>query len=247
MTLFPDMKAYLTLPPLRRALPGALLLCLSLLLPLSCKKDPPPEPEAVPLPAGLKAYTLFQPGTYWIYQDSTSRQVDSVWVVSAEIRVVRSLLRGRKTPDMKYETFRLQTRSKQGAPDQVFSVKRNCSLPGREDGDDKFPCWTVQRGIYLPNSTLDVGGAYVFPYTIPRGQVRVGYLDGTTPYWHTQPLRLGDATYPNVLEVKILGDASEGGWPSHYYWAPGLGIVRQRVKVDGIAYTRTLLRSRIVQ
>ena len=243
------MKANLTLPSLRRALPGALLLCLSLLLPLACKKAPPPEPEAVPLPAELKSYTLFQPGTYWIYQDSTSRQVDSVWVVSAEVSVVRLIPRTEKYPTDKYETFRLQTRSKQGAPDQVFSVKRNCSLPGREDGDDKYPCWDVKRGQYLPNSTQDEGSTDVFPYTIPRD--RAGFLNVNNaimyPYWHSRPLLIGGKAYENVMEVKLTRDASEGGWPSHYYWAPGLGIVRQRVKVDGIAYTRTLLRSRIVQ
>ena len=66
-------------------------------------------------------------------------------------------------------------------------------------------------------------------------------------YWHSRPLLIGGQAYENVMEVKLTRDASEGGWPSHYYWAAGLGIVRQRVKVEGRPYTRILLRSRIVQ
>ena len=65
------------------------LLALPLLLAGGCHKPEPDEPEAVPLPAELKSYTLFEPGTYWIYQDSASQRLDSVWVVSIERSVFR--------------------------------------------------------------------------------------------------------------------------------------------------------------
>lgn len=226
----------------------ALALGLPLLLGGGCKK-PAPEPEAVPLPAELKAYVLFQPGTYWIYQDSASRRLDSVWVVSTETSVVRLGMRGSDYPFLKYEDFRLRTRSSEGGPDQVYGVRRLCGLPSRDDGDEKYPCWAVTRAQYLPSSTADVGGTEVFPYTIPRNRARTDYLFGVMkPYWHTAPLAIGNATYPDVMEVNIpLADASEGGWPTRYYWAPGQGIVRQRVKVRFVPFTRTLVRSHVVQ
>ena len=223
--------------------------CLALLglLTLSCEK-PEPEPDAVPLPAELKAYVLFQPGTHWVYQDSATRQLDSVWVVSTEMREYRRGVRGRTYPDMKHEDFRLRTRSNRGGPDQVYAVQRFCALPIRDDGDARRPCWSVTRGESLPNSTADEGGADVFPYAIPRDRAPVGYLFGTLQaYWHSRPLVLADRTCPDVLEVRLLSDASEGGWPAYYAWAPNVGIVRQRVTVRGVPHTRTLLRSRIVQ
>ena len=227
------------------------LLCLPLLgLLLSCHK-PEPEPDAVPLPAELKAYVMFKPGSYWIYQDSASRQRDSVWVVSADTSVVRQGWGGTPRPglSMKYVTFDLRTRSTRGGPDLVYSAKRNCGLPNRDNGTSEYPCWKVTRGLSLPTSTADVGGADVFPYAIPREQRRPGfYLFGSIqPYWHTRPVVVAGRSYPDVMEVQVLTDASEGGWPAHYYWAPGLGIVQQRVWVGRVPRTRTLVRSRIVQ
>ena len=220
---------------------------LLLLLGVSCEK-PEPEPDAVPLPAELKAYVLFQPGTHWVYRDSATQQLDSVWVVSTERQEFRREVRGRTYPDSKHEDFRLRTRSSRGGPDQVYAVQRFCALPNWDDADRIGACWVVTRGPSLPNSTADVGGADVFPYAIPREQAPIGYLYSTMQaYLHARPLALDGRTYPDVLEVRLLADASEGGWPAYYAWAPNVGIVRQRVTVRGVPHTRTLLRSRIVQ
>lgn len=48
----------------------------------ACRKEV--EPPTVPLPAEMAAYTLFQPGTHWVYQDSATGTLDSVWVVKTE-------------------------------------------------------------------------------------------------------------------------------------------------------------------
>ncbi|WP_310396411.1 hypothetical protein [Hymenobacter sp.] len=223
-------------------------LALGLLLATSCEK-PPPEPAAVPLPAELKAYVLFQPGTHWIYQDSASQQLDSVWVVSTEMTEFRLVEKRKSYLLSKHEDFRLRTRSSRGGPDQVYRVRQYCGFPGRGDGDDTYPCWAITRGQSLPASTADEGDTQVFPYTIPRDRARTDYLFGVMqPYWHSRPLAIGNTVYPDVMEVNIpIADASEGGWPAQYYWAPGLGIVRQRVRVNFLPHTRTLLRSRIVQ
>ncbi|HEX8330730.1 MAG TPA: hypothetical protein VF629_24580 [Hymenobacter sp.] len=219
------------------------------LLALSCEK-PPPEPDAVPLPAELKSYVLFQPGTQWVYRDSATQQLDSVWVVSTEMSEVRLVLKGKSYPFLKHEDFRMRTRSSRGGPDLVYGVARYCSLPGGEDAGSKGPCWYVTRAQVLPNSTADEGGADVFPYLIPREQAG-GFLNVNNavmyPYWHVRPLTVGGQAYPSVLEVRLTADASEGGWPAYYAWAPGVGIVRQRVRVRFVPYTRTLVRSRIVQ
>ncbi|QNP54255.1 hypothetical protein [Hymenobacter qilianensis] len=68
------------------------------------------------------------------------------------------------------------------------------------------------------------------------------------PYWPTAPVTIGNTTYADVLEVKIpLSDRSEGGWPSHYYWAPHVGVVRLRTWYNRQPRTWTLVRSHIVQ
>lgn len=216
------------------------------LLATTCHK-PEPEPEAVPLPAELKAYTRFLPGTYWIYQDSVTGRLDSTWVVSLKDSVSR-MGGGRGMPvAMKYEAFGLRTRSTWGGTDVVYSVERNCGLPIRDDGgDDGFPCWMIMRGQYLPTSTADEGSAHVFPYRIPRDQ-RQFVLGAHYATWHSQPLTLAGKEYPDVMEVSLPEDASEGGWPAYYAWVPHLGIVLHRVRYQGQLYTWTLVHSHIVQ
>ena len=224
---------------------------LALLCATACQK-PEPEPEAVPLPTGLKSYVFFRLGSYWVYQDSASLRLDSVWVVSTDTSVVRREDRGQKLPSDKYQIFYMRTRSNNNGTDIIYSAARYCGLPYRGDASNGYPCWSITRGLSLPGSTADVGGADVFPYAIPRDQTPAGYLFGTIqPYWHSQPLAIAGRRCPDVMEVRVRADASEGGEPVHYYWAPHLGIVRQRVWRYGpqgfVPRTRTLLRSRIVQ
>ena len=230
------------------------LFLLLALLATACHKPEPDEPTAVPLPAELKSYTLFQPGTYWVYQDSASLQLDSVWVVSTDTNVLRGLMSYSKIVSFKYEYFTMRTRSSSGDLDMVYTVKRHCALPMQEDMTQLGPCWSVTRGRSLPGSTAEGGGADVFPYALPRDMYRPDhYVLGTMiPYWHSQPIDIGGRNYPDVMEVWVKSDGSEGGWSTHYYWAPGLGIVRQRVReLDARGYptprTRTLVRSHIVQ
>lgn len=231
-----------------------LLLCLpvTILLLTGCPKADP-EAEAISLPAELKEYSLFKPGTYWIYRDSASKQLDSVWVVTTEISILRQ---GRSTepPIKKHETFVTRTRSSRGGPDHVINADRRCGWPGREDvatisGLPDFPCWTVRRGLVLPNSTADEGDTDVFAYRIERDKAT--FLNVTNavmyPYWHSTPVIIGGVAYNDVLEVKLTADASEYGWKGHYAWAPNVGIVRHRVWRGYDLRTWTLLRSRIVQ
>ena len=50
---------------------------------ISCKKDKPIQPPVYSnyTPSQpVKDYAIFKPGTYWVYQDSTTHLLDSVWV-----------------------------------------------------------------------------------------------------------------------------------------------------------------------
>jgi hypothetical protein len=64
------------------------LVCLAFItLSVSCKKDkdeqPTPAPaEPVVLSEELKSYGLFQPGTYWIYKNTSDNSIDSIYVTA---------------------------------------------------------------------------------------------------------------------------------------------------------------------
>ncbi|MET4104848.1 hypothetical protein [Hymenobacter sp. UYP22] len=214
----------------------------------ACQK-PAPEPESVLLPAGLKAYTLFEPGTYWIYRDSVTRQLDSVWVVSTQKDILRIGAGG--TFDrvaLKYEAFTVRTSSTISGS-HYYTIHRECDLPYRESQSTKGPCWVLERGRYLPNSTADAGGELVFPYSIDKDKPTflIAYTAVMYPYWYSQPTILNGATYAGLLQVKLTTDISEGGWPTHYYWVPGQGVVLRRINRNGQWRTWHLVRNHIVQ
>src|SRR5436853_130194 len=47
---------------------------------IGCKHDKPPVPLDRTIPADMKSYWTFKPGTYWIYQDTVTGKLDSVYV-----------------------------------------------------------------------------------------------------------------------------------------------------------------------
>ena len=56
---------------------------LSIVLLQSCckKNEPAPDPyHNYKMPHEMLDYSYFKPGTYWVYQDSVSGAIDSVWV-----------------------------------------------------------------------------------------------------------------------------------------------------------------------
>ncbi|HEX8327400.1 MAG TPA: hypothetical protein VF629_07655 [Hymenobacter sp.] len=87
----------------------------------------------------------------------------------------------------------------------------------------------------------------MLPYILPRNYARPDYVLGLKPYQYTALLNFGGPTYPDLLEVLNPADASEGGRPARYYWDPRVGIVRQRVRINFVPHTRTLLRARTAQ
>ncbi|RSK39486.1 hypothetical protein [Hymenobacter perfusus] len=225
------------------------ILCLAVVAVAAACHKPVPEPDAVPLPAELKAYTLFEPGTHWIYRDSATQRLDSVWVVSTEKEILRMGSGG--TSDrvaLKYEAFTVRTNSLIGG-NFYYTILRECGLPYRENQSTKGPCWVLERGRYLPNSTADEGSELVFPYRIDKDKPTflVAYAAVMYPYWYSQPVVLNGTSYAGLLQVKLTADASEDGWPTHYYWVPGQGVVLRRINRNGRWQTWQLVRSHIVQ
>jgi hypothetical protein len=214
------------------------------LLATTCHK-PQPEPEAVPLPAELKAYTRFRPGTYWIYQDSVTARLDSIWVVSLKDSVYREYDHIEYRVVMKHETFEMRTRSSESGAEDIYSVDRNCGLPIRDDGgEDGFPCWMIIRFRPEGNPADYDGNFHVFPYRIPRDQQIKGSIYA---YWHSQPIIRAGKEYADVMEVSIPYDQTAGSWKAYYGWAPHVGIIQRRGYYAGKPYSWTLLRSHIVQ
>ncbi len=57
-----------------------------LLLIGACKPDKPKDPITITYKLGeVKDYMVFKPGTYWVYQNDITGEIDSQWVTSSQV------------------------------------------------------------------------------------------------------------------------------------------------------------------
>ncbi|GAA4392559.1 hypothetical protein GCM10023186_43220 [Hymenobacter koreensis] len=211
-----------------------------------------PEPALVPLPAGLKAYAHFLPGTHWVYRDSASGRLDSVWVVSARTYIDEDKERNRWIS--KTEQLVVRTASSRESAQRVYRSGNGC--PTNPDSssfnrtlNDVRPCWWVERGVVV-SGDQDGASSLLLPYVLRVEQRELvgGDFAVISAYRHRAPQRLlGGRVFSQVVELSTAVDLSESGNPARYWWAKGLGIVQWRVHRPGGTQTRTLVRERIVQ
>lgn len=217
------------------------IILLLALLAWQCRKD---EKPVTPLPAGLKAYAYFQPGTYWIYQDSATGRRDSVWVTSARTWVHTTKDRNRiygHNEDMEVRMASNVLGERE--------YKTHCTCPSIPDSSafvadikDVLPCWLVDE-YWVSNGSS--GSSQVFAYSLRPEQPELG----GHAYRYLTPQRLASGrTFAQVVTLAFMTtDGAISSVPARYWWAKGLGVVQQRLYLPSGVRTRTLVRERIVQ
>ena len=61
------------------------LLCIVLVVLISCEKDPPPEKTSYFMDEEFLDHTIFKPGSWWVYEKDTMTPTDSVYVIKSEV------------------------------------------------------------------------------------------------------------------------------------------------------------------
>ncbi|RTQ45875.1 hypothetical protein EJV47_23890 [Hymenobacter gummosus] len=214
------------------------------LLAVQCRKEE--EAAVTPLPAGLQAYAYFLPGTYWIYRDSASGQLDSVWVTSARTWVHSTKDRNRVYG--RNEELEVQMASSSSTAKITYTSQRTCiGIPDSStfsgSDNDIVPCWLIHQHRANDFATAS---AVVFAYALRVGQPE---LNGAA-YRYRLPQRLsGGRTFEQVVSVTTRdGDlATRAGFLTRYWWAKGLGVVQQRQYRSIGVQTWTLVREHILQ
>ncbi|GAA4392554.1 hypothetical protein [Hymenobacter koreensis] len=219
-----------------------------LLLPLlavQCRQDEP-DPPTTFASAELRALARFRPGTYWVYRDSATAALDSVWVTQLDSLITESKEQGQ----VLYRTELITTTVVSSRAAATFSYLITNSCGG--DTDDHPLCGAVIRRRLGNDPFGDAPGrAEVLLHPLPVGQPVTQGLSGSILYLYRYPapLTLGGRAYADVIRATNLYDESEGRATVTYYWAPGFGLVRQRLRrIPGGPYqTWTLVHQRIVQ
>jgi hypothetical protein len=200
----------------------ALLLLLTSVCSVACKKEPGPgtDPEDHLIPAGMKAYWDFKEGSWWAYQDSVSGIIDTVEVVEYTNNTFYGILThsGRSalcerleiltynTNDQYYNRYSINTaRSSVEGPEYnvVFRSKFGGPSGGSEGGTKCFVYpKIVGLATYLSNG--------VFTDTIVLKNVY-------DSLW----------AYSDVVQINQNYSMVDDYQHTRTYWAANVGIIKQ--------------------
>ena len=230
-----------------------LLLGLSLLLLSQCwwKKDDPAPPTTIALPQGLKELALFRNGTYWVYRNEQTGELDSVSVSGFEHDTMDV---EKPSPPHKLwyrqENFRYVTTSSLTGQRLQYHGLMHCSL-GAYDPNDA--CHVVNRRLVQPGISEGVSADYLLYRPVVGARTSSPYsgsVDSETTVVETLPtLTVQGQQYRDVVHMHVSNNPTELPWGSHsdYYIAPGAGLVRRETNQGNPAVRWDLVRKHIVQ
>lgn len=204
------------------------LFCLLFLMQASsCKPDPKPKEEKHYGPdyfGKLADYFMFKPGSYWIYENNRTGELDTCILNAIERDTITYFYEDRKTKTW-YTKERINF--------DIFSNHRRGIIPYRTPG----PC--------LDCGTLDTSFkiAMMRSSTLHIFDVPFNHIKGKNAYY-TQ-LKVGNQIYDDVYRFDIEDDGSLPFWDrdklgwwgqngfapfSSYYWAKDFGLIQIKFK-----------------
>lgn len=206
-----------------------------------CKKKQP-EPDlgfSAPVNTDLYAYAYFKPGTYWVYQDSISGILDSVYITFAnkgtytngDAEVAQGYYRGTFSwfscdAISSYDHYKYQNWM-----DQSYEVTSNTPLVKRVK-------------IQTPISSSG-GGTNINIAIVPTGKTLYVQLDYVTYQYYYSVFSVKSQMFSATQKWTNYGSNCDDDQNTNYYIAKNIGIVR-REQLDSNR-TWNLIRYNIVQ
>ena len=187
----------------------------------------------------LYAYAYFKPGTYWVYQDSISGILDSVYVTFAnkgsytngDAEVAKGLYRGTFSWFTCYMTSSYDHYQYNNWMDQSYEV--HGSPP------------TVNRERYIMPSSGNKNGETIHTAIISIGKQLTSYPDYVYYKNHYSSFQVKGVFFNQVQKWLNKQSMIDNKQDTYYYIAKNIGIVR-REQVDSNR-TWNLIRYHIIQ
>lgn len=200
----------------------------------ACKDDSSGKPYFEgPLTQELKDYTYFRNGTYWVYEDSATGDLDSFYVYDSQ-NFFTDYLDNSGEPLAKLEVFQYFTKSSYDGNTYYYLT----DLINNRYSD--HPKVTILRVVekggnhtqnHFVHYPLEVGREYQYGSSLMRLEARPDKVNFKN-------------TFHNVLVYHDLANNTEGG-ETTFYIAKNMGIIRKEIKKTNRVWN--LIRYKIVQ
>jgi hypothetical protein len=193
------------------------------------------------IPQEFKDYTLFLPGTYWIYQDSITGNEDSEYVINNSMGKDTFDLNPDAEGDEVVEYFQYDVRSSFQNGDG-YRYDCNTSFYKCVERQQAEPCFFLNRG----NQS---GSGFCFAYEFYDGfWFYCGYANKyskITTIKHWPSLKLNNVQYNFIVEFYDDKNITEKSNKTNIFFTKNVGIVRKELLDSN--QTWNLIRSNIVQ
>lgn len=198
---------------------------LLLVLLTSCRKDP--LPVCFDVPAGVKEWTYFEEGSYWVFEQDTTGRRDSVYVVSAAVS--DPFDQGEKASpyifchyesSLGYEVFDyvLQFEMPDSCTPCIGKTYPNCVSVRREMTDSITGEGELGLHFYYPVLPPSVRTSAVFSFLIDTFRM----VRDTTIYIDGAPVECLKTTHSKY--------AFHGGKRATIFHAKNIGVVRMELQ-----------------
>lgn len=226
----------------------------------NCKKPPvikPKDPVTIYNYLGdVKDYCVFKLGTYWVYENDLTHDIDSHWVSSCNVYEVtqKGTEDHSKHITLKQELFDMivKTNFVDGVGNKCYWQYYTTGTSVNAYPEPKPVFWITCRKVWKSNGTYN--DIFLKPYTSDKSAIVCQkefyekYTLNTASYDSVRVMRIGnDGVFPESKTPTGCGGVSD------YYFAKGVGIIKMYSETyrmfDGKPWFQTwsLIRKKIIQ
>jgi len=217
------MKTLNTKPPMKNfSFIGLAVVLITVVMLSQCKKDPyipfcELHPDQCEDMERIKDHYYFKTGSWWMYQEVTSHQLDSQWVSKGWVN------------DCKFD---LTIKTSLDDYDNNYWIKLLTNGQGCGEVNKGIKAAFIKQNITMPGNYIGELNISSFPYN--EG-------DSTYNYVYNQPnnsaclikihdsIELLNKTYFNVLEYNLNYDPIQNKQKTKYFYAEGVGLIKKEL------------------
>lgn len=186
----------------------------------SCKPDKP-EPlkqlDVTAIPQIVKDFTWFKIGTYWVYEDSATNQLDSIYVFQAFFDTTEYVYQGQ--PTGKYEELTVKSRSAIDNSEYYHQLRGGVWTPDKHRYVVNYVKWKSSIGIL--NSAM-----FFYPLVSSNGFSSVWGGDFAVVDTISQK-EINGKIYKNIYVFKNKKDETMDYDSTITWMAKGYGLIKK--------------------
>ncbi len=206
------------------------------LLAFSCsKKEEPAGLEFVAIPAAIKSTFYHKAGSYWIYEETFTGFVDSVYVISAIFDTTDVLHPGNLSPIGKLERFKMRVKSSFYGNEVEISSEADYLTASFRPNEPHH--WVTYQTFTSQNVPEWASHLFIWPFITGKTESAYRFL-GPVQSWSVTSIDQGfslrgltyDTVYTTVTKLDLTRQAQE----VHRQIAVGVGEIRRNSVNHGI-------------